>query len=216
MKVFYLNRFIHLIFLSILFFTLLIGFYAGTFFVLIVYSASLYLFRRKRGVFKENPSLTEGVLYAPSNGKIIRIKPGSNHPNLGEGLTEILVRLPWNAEYGIYLPFTSEVKDLLALKGRDFFRFSKLENTNIVDRAGVLISLESQKGDEIGLQLLKCPTGLWPEIKVMPGDRGKRQANIGLLPFGGTLALYIPEKYEILVQEGQEVVAGESLIAGQQ
>ncbi len=216
MRLFYLNRLIHFIFLSVLFFTLLIGLYLVALPVLIIYLTSLYLFRRKRGVFKENPSITEGVLYAPSNGKVTRVRPGVVHPKLGEGLTEILVRLPWNAEYGIYLPFTSEVKDLHAMKGRDFFRFSKLENTNIVDRAGVFMSLESQKGDEIGLQLLKCPTGLWPEIKAMPGDRGKRQANIGLLPFGGTLALYIPEKYEILVQEGQEVVAGESLIAGQQ
>lgn len=181
----------------------------------IIYGITLFLFRKKKGIFKENPTLAEGVLHSPVHGKVIKINQDKTHPQFGENLIEVLIRIPWHAGYGIYLPYTSEVKDLLAVKGRDFFRFAKLEGTNIVDRAGIRITLSDQKGDEIGLQLIKCKAGLWPEIKVMPGDRGKRQANIGLLPFGGTLALYIPSKYEILVQEGQEVVAGESLIAGQ-
>lgn len=216
MRYFYIGRLIHMVFIIALLFLWLLGLGLVFLPVLAVYGAILYLFRRKKGVFKENPSITEGVLYSPTNGKIIKVLPKSEHPKLGGDLTEILVRIPWHAEYGIYLPFTSEVRDLLPIRGREFFRFSKDRNIKFSDRAGVFLSLENQKGDEIGLQLLKCPTGLWPEIKVMPGDRGKRQANVGLLPFGGTLALYIPDKYEILVQEGQEVVAGESLIAGQQ
>lgn len=193
----------------------LIGFGLLALPVLIVYSALLLLFRKKIGVFKENPAITEGVLYSPSNGKVVQINPDSTHPKFGENLIEVVVRIPWQVGYGIYLPYTSEVKDLMAVKGRDYFRFSKKDQERLADRAGVMISLMDQKGDEIGLQLIKCPTGLWPEIKVMPGDRGKRQANVGLIPFGGTLALYIPNKYEILVQKGQEVVAGESLIADQ-
>lgn len=213
MKYFYINRTIHFVFIFSILSLLILGLSILPLFLLISYGSLLILFRRKAGVFKENPSITEGVLFAPSNGKVIGIKPNVDHPTLGGGLTEVVIRIPWSVEYGIYLPFSSEVIDLVSEKGREHFRYSK-ENV-FLGKAGLLVSLKDSKGDEIGLQLIKCPAGLWPEIKVMPGDRGKRQANIGLLPFGGTLVLYIPNKYEILIQVGQELMAGESLIAGQ-
>lgn len=215
MKYFYLSRWIHLVVFFVLTFFWMVGLPLLLLLVFFAYCLFLFIFRKKRGVFKENPSITDGVLYSPVQGKVIQITPNSSHPSIGEGLTEIVVKIPWHVEYGVYLPFTSEVKDLFVVKGRDFFRLSKLKDIKFSDRAGVMLALENQKGDEIGLQLIKCTAGLWPEIKVMPGDRGKRQANIGLLPFGGTLVLYIPSKYEILVQDGQDVIAGESLIAGQ-
>jgi hypothetical protein len=213
MRHFYINRFIHFVFNFSILITLIFGFPLFSLFIVAIYGFALLFFRRKVGVFKENPSITDGILFAPSNGKVIAIVPNVSHPTLGEGLTEVIIRIPWNVEFGIYLPFTSEVIDLVTEKGREHFRYSK--ETTLLGRAGLLVSLKDLKGDEIGLQLVKCPMGLWPEIKVMPGDRGKRQANIGLLPFGGTLVLYIPNKYEILIQVGQELMAGESLIAGQ-
>ncbi|MFT6069387.1 MAG: phosphatidylserine decarboxylase [Bacteriovoracaceae bacterium] len=212
MRYFYINRFIHFLFIFSIFTLYVIGFSFLSLFCLISYGIALLLFRRKVGVFKENISITDGILYAPSNGKVIGILPNIDHPTLGKNFTEVVIRIPWNVEYGIYLPYSSEIKDLVSAKGREHFRYSK--EKPLLDRAGLLISLKDSKGDEIGLQLIKCPMGLWPEIKVMPGDRGKRQANIGLLPFGGTLVLYIPNKYEILIQVGQELMAGESLIAG--
>lgn len=175
----------------------------------------LYFFRRRRGVYKENQSVKDGIVYSPSSGKVIKINSLESHSLFGNDLNKVQIRVPWHKDYGIYLPYTSEVKDLRTITGKDFFRYSKWATLDLKSKSGVLIALKNQKGDEIGLQLVKCVAGLWPEIKVMPGDRGKRQANIGLLPLGGTLILYIPKKYEILVHEGQEVVAGESLIAGQ-
>ncbi len=212
MRYFYINRFIHFLFIFTTLAFLTLGFSLLSLISLVSYGLALLFFRRKVGVYKENLSITDGVLYAPSNGKVIGILPNVDHPTLGKDFTEVVVRIPWNVEYGIYLPFSSEIKDLVSAKGREHFRYSK--EKVLLDRAGLLISLKDLKGDEIGLQLIKCPMGLWPEIKVMPGDRGKRQANIGLLPFGGTLVLYIPNKYEILIQVGQELMAGESLIAG--
>lgn len=214
MRHFYINRFIHFLFLFSILALLILGLLKLSLFSLVTYAFALLFFRRKAGVFKENLSITDGVLYAPSNGKVIGIFPEVEHPTFGKGLTEVVIRIPWNVEYGIYLPFTSEVIDLVSERGRSHFRYSA--EKKFLARAGLVVTLRDLKGDEIGLQLIKCPLGLWPEIKVMPGDRGKRQANIGLLPFGGTLVLYIPNKYEILIQVGQELMAGESLIAGQQ
>jgi phosphatidylserine decarboxylase len=48
---------------------------------------------------------------------------------------------------------------------------------------------------------------------VMPGDRGGRRVNIGYFPFGGTVMLYLPKKYEILIKTNDEVTAGETIMA---
>ncbi len=37
--------------------------------------------------------------------------------------------------------------------------------------------------------------------------------NIGYFPFGGTVMLYLPKKYEILMKINDEVTAGESILA---
>ena len=47
----------------------------------------------------------------------------------------------------------------------------------------------------------------------MPGDRGGRRVNIGYFPFGGTVVLYLPKKYEILVKVNDDVNAGETIFA---
>ena len=63
------------------------------------------------------------------------------------------------------------------------------------------------------MTFFKCRLGLWPELIVMPGDKGGRRVNIGYFPFGGTVMLYLPKKYEILIKSNDEVLAGETILA---
>jgi phosphatidylserine decarboxylase len=69
------------------------------------------------------------------------------------------------------------------------------------------------RGEYIGMTFYKCRLGLYPEVLVMPGDRGGRRVNIGYFPFGGTLMLYLPGKYEILSKNNDEISAGETIMA---
>ena len=121
--------------------------------------------------------------------------------------------IPWWKEMGIYLPLSCEIKNLLVLKGQSFFRYFKaVEVIGTKEGKGVSLALDN-RGESLGLTFFKCKFGLWPELLVIPGDRGGRRVNIGYFPFGGTVMLYLPKKYEILVKSNDEVNAGETIIA---
>lgn len=181
--------------------------------LVLAYVALYVILRKSRNDFRDDPISTKGVIFSPSNGKIIHIEHNVSHGMYGEQLIEIQIMTPWWKEMGVFLPLSCEVKNLLLLKGQSFFRYKKaVEVLGSKEGKGVGLALDN-RGESIGLTLLKCKLGLWPELMVMPGDRGGRRVNIGYFPFGGTVMLYLPKKYEILVKINDEVNAGETIFA---
>lgn len=145
------------------------------------------LFRKKPNRFRDDPVITTGVVFSPCNGNIIAI-------NYKEDTTQVVISiLPWN-EMGIFLPLSSEVKNLWRTKNK------------------VTLELES-RNDLIELHFIRRFFWFWPELIVMAGDKGSRQVNIGFFPLGGKVVLSIPKKYEILIKDSKKVIAGETLIA---
>jgi hypothetical protein len=178
-----------------------------------IYVLVYLILRRNRNDFRDDPTITRGVIFAPVNGKIINIEHNVSHGFFGESLIEIQIMIPWWKEMGIFLPLSSEIKTLHILKGLSFLRFKKTEEA-LGSREGKGLSLSlDNRGETIGLAFLKCKFGLWPEVLVMPGDRGGRRVNIGYFPFGGTVMLYLPKKYEILLKTNDELTACETIIA---
>ena len=185
--------------------------FALSFFVF--YLAIYFVLRKGRNDFRDDQVSTKGVIFSPCHGKIINIEKGISHVAYGDHLTEIQIMIPWWKEFGIYLPLSSEVKNIIVHKGRSFFRYlkaSEVVGTGI--GKGLSIALDNW-GETIGLTLYKCRIGLWPDILIMPGDKGGRRVNVGYFPLGGTVILYLPEKYEILINIEDEISAGESIIA---
>lgn len=181
--------------------------------LLVLYLFIYILFRRNRHDFLDEHVVTTGVIFAPANGKILHIEPSVSHSVFGEQLIEIQIMISWWKEMGLYLPMSSEIKNLIVVKGQSFFRFQKADKVlGSKEGKGIHLKLDN-KGESIGLSLFKCKIGLWPELIVMPGDRGSRRVNIGYFPFGGTVILYLPKKYEILLRENDEITAGESILA---
>lgn len=184
--------------------------------LIIFFSAYLFVYfllRKNRNNFRDDPVATGGVIFSPVNGKIIHIEKNISHGLHGEQMLEVQIVIPWWSEMGIFMPLSAEVKALLVLKGKSFFRYKQIEEAlGSMDGKGVSLSLDN-RGETIGLTFLKCKFGLWPEIMVMPGDKGGRRVNIGYFPFGGTVVLYLPKKYEILIKADDEVSAGETIMA---
>ena len=169
--------------------------------------------RKSRNDFRDDPISTKGVIFSPANGKIMHIEHNVSHGFYGDHLTEIQIMIPWWREMGIFLPLSCEIQNLLILKGHSFFRYHKaVEVLGSKEGKGVGLALNN-RGESIGLAFFKCKLGLWPELMVMPGDRGGRRVNIGYFPFGGTVMLYLPKKYEILIKINDEVNAGETIFA---
>ncbi len=191
----------------------LTGFYKALFLLVALYLFLYFILRKNRNDFRDDLTSTKGVIFSPVNGKILHIEHNVSHGIYGDQLIEIQIMIPWWKEMGIFLPLSCEIKTLLVLKGQSFFRYLKaVEVVGTKDGKGLSLALDN-RGETIGLTFFKCKLGLWPEIIVMPGDKGGRRVNIGFFPFGGTVMLYLPKKYEILIKMNDEVSAGESIFA---
>lgn len=189
------------------------GLYKTLVILAVAYVILYVVLRKSRNDFRDDPVSTRGVIFSPSNGRIVHIEHNVSHGLYGDQLIELQIMIPWWKEMGLYLPLSCEIKNLLLLKGRSFMRTRKVVNElGSTEGKGVSLALDN-RGETIGLSFYKCKLGLWPEIMVMPGDRGGRRVNFGYFPFGGTVMLYLPKKYEILVKINDEVAAGESILA---
>jgi hypothetical protein len=189
------------------------GLYKALFFAIGLYILLYVLLRKSRNDFRDDPVRTRGVIFSPANGKIIHIEHNVSHGFYGDQLIEIQIMVSWWKEMGVFLPLSCEIKNLLVVKGRSFLRTRKaIYELGSSQGKGVSLALDN-RGETVGLSFYKCKLGLWPELMVMPGDRGGRRVNIGFFPLGGTVMLYLPKKYEILIKTNDEVTAGETIFA---
>ncbi len=199
--------------LIIFFFLWVFSFYKILTVAFLAYVVLYISLRRNRNDFRDDPITTKGVIFAPANGKIIHIENNVSHGMYGDQLVEVQIMIPWWKETGVSMPLSAEIKTLLVLKGQSFFRFHHaVEKIGTREGKGVALALDN-RGETVGLTFFKCKLGLWPELMVMPGDRGGRRVNIGYFPFGGTVMLYLPKKYEILLKINDEVTSGETILA---
>ncbi len=211
----YLNKNTHGIFIfSILLMWLLkFNFLLGL--ILFSYIALLYLFRRHQIRFFNGQTSNKEIVYSPVSGYIISVKKKIDHAFFGKNLSEIRIAIPWWQEFGVRLPLASEVIDLKMNQGKSLYRFSQygLLSQEVQIVPSLMVLLNNSQGNSLGIQMIKCPFGMWPRIRVTPGDRGKNQSDIGYFPFGGTVLLYLPSNYEILVSDDAKASTGLTALA---
>ena len=211
----YLNKKTHGIFLFFIFLMWLLKFKFLLGLIIFSYVSLLYFFRRHDIRFSGGQTSNEKAVYSPVNGHIISVKKKVDHAFFGKDLSEIRIVIPWWQEFGVRLPLFSEVIDLKINQGKSLYRFSKygqlLQEVQIVP--SLMILLKNSQGNSLGMQLIKCPLGMWPKTRVFPGDRGKNGSHIGYFPFGGTVLLYLPSNYEILISSGTRANSGLTVLA---
>jgi hypothetical protein len=174
----------------------------------------LFLFRRFSPSYREDFVLKDGIFYSPVNGRVSYIRNNVSRNGSSELFHEIGIVSSWWKEGGMYLPIRSEVINLSFFEGKSIFRyFGKAYEKAREETNRLSIEFRCTNGDTYHLDSLKCPAGLWPKVRVVPGDRGKAQVNFGFFGLGGTTVLYLPQNYEILVKDGLEAVAGQTIMA---
>lgn len=173
-----------------------------------------WFFRRIKKNFHDDQLTTQGMIYSPVGGKVVSVREGLTHCHFGEGLTEIRISLPLFSEIGIFLPVTSEVVDVKKRDSTRLFRFATNQLDQVIDSfGGIEIVLRDKVGEQMAMQFIPCYLGRAPEIVLAPGDRGKRQVNIGHFPFGGTVLIYLPQMAQTMVSDNERVKAGETILS---
>ena len=207
----YLSTKLHLFIISLI---TLIGLFGTAlfFWFTIIFHILDFLNLRKNKFSRENSGEVQSsnMCYAPVCGKILQIRQINNCPFSGNKAIEIKIVIPWWRETGLYLPITGIIKEINFKDNmNDFSNIKHSESLSFES----YISLEDQKSRVFGIGFPTAPFKRKAIFKVTPGDRGKRGANIGRLPWRSVLFLYLPEKYEILIQDGNYVTVDNGPLA---
>ena len=211
----YLNKKVHLTFIFLIVLLSFLSLKEVALFVLATYALVAYLLRKSDTEYFKELEPSSGVITSPIHGRVISIKKGVKHLEFGENVTEIRFLIPHFEESGFFFPQKGEVSNLVFKRGSSFYRYSKddipIQETQTLD--GPLLTFKNNDHKYMGMQFLECPLGFYPQFYVLPGDRAEAKANFGFFPLGGTVLLYLPGNYEILVSENATVSPGERLIA---
>lgn len=212
----------HRFFLSSNMFWLLMGltvffalFASGGFFTLWFFSIAIVLviFRRKKLVYKDQFRNENSTYLAPVNGFVFDIIPDVEY--MDKKFNVIRFNMPHFYEWGVYLPQDGEVEEVSKLSGKQVLRYiTNLPNLLEEKFNHVNIVTKSRNDNLCILKVVRCVIGWKPKIWLVPGDRGRGGACCGFLPFGGTVLMYVPANFDIVINKHDKVVAGETLIAG--
>lgn len=162
----------------------------------LIYGLLYFFFRKSHKDFLEAHIVSQGVVLSPVNGIVRSIRSKVDHPSFGQDCLEISIAVPWWKEWSVRMPVTAEVVDY--------------------QQAEQALTLMAPNGQRVGVQFMKSLFGLTARLAVLPGDRGMRVANLGNFPFGGSVLVYLLDNYEIMVNVNDQVVAGETPLAGEQ
>lgn len=165
---------------------------------------SAYFFRNP----KRNIPVEEGLILAPADGKIMEINTVWEDQYLKSSAIQVRIFLSLFNVHINRVPLTGEV-EWLSRSGSTYLPAYKKEagSTNVSNYVGIHCS----NGKIMVVQI----TGLVARRLVCwlkPGDQVQSGERLGLIKFGSCTELYLPVSAEIIVQPGQKVRGGETII----
>lgn len=173
----------------------------------------IWVFRRYKK--QELDNLDNLDILAPVSGKVISIIENVDSDKLGSNLTEIRLSVSWFSEFGLRMPFDSKVNNIFSQNGLSLLRFSKLnQRSNLQGFQHSYIIFKDLAIDLlVGIKIIKCPLGGSHALQILPGDKGKKGAIFGYLPFGGTLFIYLNNNSRVTCNIGDKVLSSKSVLA---
>ncbi len=206
MKFFYISKSTFFTYLLIFCFCAILSNIYFLFLWIALFGVTLFLFRKKKINHLEDQITTQGTIFAPVSGSVFDIWVDDS------GDTNVTLLTNLFDHYGIYMPCSGSVVDLSFFKDQYIYRVFN-RDTYKKDKAIAKIIVKDSLENEIEMSFIRFFTSRRPELVVLPGDKGRRMANLGYIPFGGLTTIRIPEKYEVVVSNNDNVYATDSIIA---
>ena len=151
-------------------------------------------------------------LISPADGRISRIERVESHPST-EGGPAIVVRI-FLSVLDVHLnraPCDGEVVSIVHTPGR--YLDARSEESAKVNESN-LISMRTESGVPIGVRQVSGAIARRIVCPIAAGDRLVRAARFGMIKFGSTTELVVPDVdgTEVRVAEGQRVVGGVTIL----
>jgi phosphatidylserine decarboxylase len=151
-------------------------------------------------------------LISPADGRISRVERVDSHPSTEDG-PAIVVRI-FLSVLDVHLnraPCDAEVVSIAHTPGR--YLDARSEESAKVNESN-LISLRSDRGTPIGVRQVSGAIARRIVCPIRVGDRLQRAARFGMIKFGSTTELIVPDApgTEVRVGEGDRVVGGVTIL----
>ena len=151
-------------------------------------------------------------LISPADGRISRVERVASHPST-DGGPAIVVRI-FLSVLDVHLnraPATAEVISIVHTPGR--YLDARSEESARVNESN-LISLRTDRGVPIGVRQVSGAIARRIVCPIRVGDRLERAARFGMIKFGSTTELIVPDVpgTEVRVGEGDRVTGGVTVL----
>ena len=171
--------------------------------VLLLFTAYFFREPERSIVFQSH-----GVI-SPGQGKVVRIERRLEDEFLNKEMLCVSIFLSVFDVHVTYAPFDGKVEKATYRKGR-FVNAMKQESSEENERASIFLSTE--KGPIVVRQI----AGLIARRIVCHAKSGaklKKGSRYGIIKFGSRVDIFLPSDFQIKVEIGDKVIAGETEIA---
>lgn len=183
------------------------GGYAWTSLVLLLISASVSLFFRNP---ERVPPQEDGIVVSPADGTVVEIVDNTGSENLeGVPLRRVSIFMSIFNVHVNRCPISGTVGKVLHVPGR--FLDARESRASLVNEHNCVVL----NGKEGPIEVIQIAGKIARRIAcwIREGDDVRQGERFGLIRFGSRLDVYLPEKYSVVVNVGNKVRAGESIVA---
>ncbi len=179
--------------------------YVMAFVFLVLLWFSVFFFRDPERVVPAD----EGIAVSPADGKVVRIRKKED-PMTGEEKTCISIFMNVFSVHVNRSPVAGSLQKIKYFPGKFInAAYDKASTDN--ERCAYLV--KDAQGDEWTFVQISGLIARRIVCRADEGDELKRGERFGLIRFGSRVDVYIPEGYESAVRIGEQVFAGQSVLA---
>ncbi|QFQ89386.1 phosphatidylserine decarboxylase [Paracoccus kondratievae] len=168
-----------------------------------------YFFRDPERV----PPVRPGLVVSPADGIVSLIEPAVPPPELGMAATPLTRVSVFMSVFNCHVNRTPAEGEVLTVAYRPGRFFNASLDKASADNERNSLRLRLTDGRELAVVQIAGLVARRIVCFVKPGDRLQRGERFGLIRFGSRLDVYLPPGVVPLVQIGQTMIAGETVIA---
>ena len=159
-------------------------------------------FKKNKVFLNDAQSSNVGVIVSPVSGTVLDVKLDKNEATY-------TIKSSCFRNFGIYFPLSGSVGQLAFSGGKSV----KSLNTKRMNKQ-YCIEFINKQGHKAKVIFSVNLIGFYNHIWIKLGDKGRVNANLGFVPFGGVFDVVLDVKSNPLVSVGDRVLAGSTPLVG--
>lgn len=158
------------------------------------------------------PNITENLVYAPSDGRIIRIKEEPENMFFNDMVYKISIFMNVLNVHITYAPVCGNVEYIKYMPGK-FINADRISENSEELNENNFIGINNNGKGKLALRQVAGYIARRIVCDVKEGDQLSAGERLGLIKFGSRIDVFLPKNWKINVKEGERTKAGRTVLA---